>query len=167
MARPRGRAFHGSHKRLSTWIGLADQAYVAVASGGATIISSTVFVEPSTVVRTRGVVSIRTAATSADTSIVGAIGVCFVSEEVLAIGITAVPEPFSDADWGGWFVWRSFAYRFEFGDGTGFHFPGWEFEVDSKAMRKAGSNDAMIVVCESQVGALQVASPLRTLIKLS
>ena len=166
MARP--RTFRtGAARRLTQWVGPALQEYVGVAASGATLLASISFEEAQTIVRTRGQVSVRPTVTSADLSIVGAVGICVVSAEALGVGITAVPEPFSDADWGGWMVWRSFSYRLEFGTNASLNFLDWNFEVDSKAMRKVSSNEAAVVVAESLTGAFNISTPVRTLIKLS
>ena len=136
MTRPRSRSFtRGGPKRLTEWSGLADQGYVNVSTTASTLISSVAFEDPGTIVRARGRCSIRPQTVVADLDVVGAFGIGLVSAEALAIGITALPTPQSDADWGGWMVWRSFAYRLEFVDATGTFQIDWGFEVDSKAMR--------------------------------
>jgi len=149
------------------WIGPAIQGYQAVASGGATLIGSAPFAEPSTIIRTRGQVSIIPSTAGADLNIVGAFGIGIVTSEALAAGVASVPEPFTDADWGGWYVWRSFSYNLEFSDATGLNFLNWNFEVDSKAMRKITTNESLVLVAESQGGAFSISTPIRTLVKLS
>ena len=151
--------------RLTEWIGPADQEYVAVASAGATLVASAPFESPGTIMRTRGHVSIRPEVVSADLSIVGAFGIGIVTSEALAVGVTAVPHPFRDADWGNWYVWRSFSYREEFQTAASVNFLSWDFEVDSKAMRKVRSNESFVMVAESQTGAFRISAPLRTLFK--
>ena len=84
----------------------------------------------------------------------------------MAVGIASLPEPFTDADWGGWLVWRSFSYHLEFATAAALNFPVWDFEVDSKAMRKIRTSDAIVLVAESQTGAFFISTPLRHLIKL-
>lgn len=164
MARARTVVRNRGARRLTEWGGLADQGFVSVASAGSTLISSQSFVLPGTIVRSRGNLSITTAfGQGADLDIVGAFGIGLVSSEALAIGITAVPTPFRDADWGGWMVWRAFAGRFEFADATGFRFNSMSFEIDSKAMRKVGANTALVFVAESQAGAFSIAESIRTL----
>ena len=169
----RGRFPARGPRRLTQWIGPAVQGYVSVTSGAKVAVSSftpqaaTPSANRPTVVRTRGMISIIPGAFSASVSIVGAVGCCIVSSDALAVGITAIPGPFSDSEWGGWFVWHSFAYRFEFDDATGVQFPNWNWQVDSKAMRKVGPNEALVQVAESQSGAFDIAAPLRTLVKLS
>ena len=112
-------------------------------------------------------VTIRANVEGADLAIVGAIGCGIVSTEAFNAGVASIPEPFSDGDWGGWMVWRSFSYRLAFQSAVAVNFPDWAFEVDSKAMRKGGPNEVLVTVAESQVGAYQISAPLRTLVKLS
>ncbi len=167
MARPSGRTIVGrASRRLTEWIAPANQGYVGVATGGATLNSSFSFDDPETIVRTRGQISIIPTSVAADADFVGAVGIGIVSNEAFAAGVGSIPEPFTDADWGGWFVWRSFSYHLEFSTAVGIQFPNWNFEVDSKAMRKAGSNEVAVIIAESQVGAFQISTPLRLLSKL-
>ena len=153
-------------RRLVQWIGPADQAFIAVASAGATLIGSASFTDKATIVRTRGGVRIQAQVATADVAIVGAFGVGIVSADALAVGITAIPGPFRDADWSGWYVWRSFSDRLEFQSASGTRFLTFGFEVDSKAMRKVGPLDALVIVAESQIGAFSISAPIRTLAKL-
>ena len=103
---------------------------------------------------------------SADLVLAGAVGIGVVSLEAFTAGVASMPGPFSDADWGGWMVWRSFAYKFDVTTDVGRLLLSWEFEVDSKAMRKMGSNETMVVLVESQTGAFQAFDGTRTLVKL-
>ena len=90
-----------------------------------------------------------------------------VRTEAFTAGVASVPEPFSDADWGGWLMWRSFSYRVFVNDATGLNFPNWNLEIDSKAMRRVLPNETIVIVAESQAGAFSIAAPLRVLLKLS
>jgi len=90
-----------------------------------------------------------------------------VSSEAFAAGVASVPEPYADSDWGGWMVWRSFCYRLQFEDGTGVQYPDWNFEIDSKAMRKVTPNETLVIVAESQAGVYSICFGIRTLVKLS
>ena len=152
--------------RKTQWGGLADQAYLTVASGGSTLISSTSFAAPATVVRNRGMVAIKPSSYTADVSPVGAVGMGIVSQEALAVGVSAIPTPFSDADWGGWLMWRSFAYHFESITQAGVLLGTWNMEIDSKAMRKVEPNEALVFIAESQSGAFSIAETVRLLLLL-
>ena len=103
----------------------------------------------------------------ADLSISGAYGMAIVSLQAFTAGVASIPRPFDNADWSGWFVWRSFHHRLEFIDGTGFALGSWSAEVDSKAMRKVDANSVIVLVAESQTGAFDIAMHLRMLLLLS
>ena len=155
-------------QRLTQWIAPALQSYVAVASTGATLIASISFEESLTIVRTRGAIVIQPASYAADANITGAVGMGIVSAEAFAAGVASIPEPFTDGDWGGWFVWRSFGLRVEFVSATGVIFPAtYTMEIDSKAMRKVTPNEVMVVIAESFSGAFSMFDGTRHLIKLS
>ena len=164
------RAFT-SAKRQVQWVGHADQGYVSVASGAKVLIESfspeaSNMTRP-TIVRSRGAVSHRFAAVTADVAYVGSIGWGIVSEDAFAAGVASIPGPESDPDWSGWYVWRSFAETFEFNDATGGLYTSRTIEIDSKAMRKMGTNERLVVVAESQSGAFSIAPRVRSLFKLS
>ncbi len=97
---------------------------MAVATNASTIIGSfdaaTSGLLKPTIVWTRGQVSIAPDVFSADVDIVGAFGIGIVSDQAFAAGAGSIPRPFTQSDWDGWFVWRSFSMRFEFADATGF-----------------------------------------------
>ena len=154
-------------RRLNAWVGSADQGVVAVAGNGSSIVESNATLTNTTVVRTRGVFSIQPQAFAADLTIVGAYGIGIVSDVAFAAGAASIPGPYTDKDWGGWFVWEAFSYRFEFADATGILIASITKEIDSKAMRKVKSDETVVVMCESQAAALNVVSNFRMMVKLS
>ena len=170
MPRPRGARFGAARKRTSVWVAPANQNYITVATGQSVILSSfdaeAQGALAPTVIRTRGMISVRFAV-SADLTVSGAYGECIVSSDAFVAGSASVPRPFDDADWSGWHVWRSFCYFTNFNDATGFGPASQEFEVDSKAMWKIRPNETLIGVVESQSGAFDLCAHTRTLLKLS
>ena len=167
MARARRFVQKGS-KRLTEWSQLAAQGFVTVADTVAVLVSSVSFESPGTIVRARGNISLFSTDAASDESMTGAFGVGLVSAEALAVGITAIPEPFTDADWGGWMVWQSFAVRYEApasGD-FGALRASWSWQIDLKAMRKVEPNSAMVFVVESEGGAFAFAEQVRLLLML-
>ena len=164
----RGRSFRPRQSaRLTQWIGPAIQDYNVVAAGGATLVASIPFEGPVTVMRTRGHVSIIPESTAADVHLIGAFGAGIVTAEAFGAGIASMPEPFTDADWGGWLVWRTFSYGLEFETAASVGFPNWNFEIDSKAMRKVGPDDNIVTI-SSEAGAVgaRLFTGGRTLIQL-
>ena len=105
---------------------------------------------------------------AADIEVVGAIGMAVVTDLAVATGASAIPGPWTDQDWDGWFVWVPFAFRYEFSDLTGTQFPAsLQMEIDSKAQRKVESGETVVVMGESFAGAVRVATPFRQLYKLA
>jgi len=165
--RTRGRVFPRGKQRLTSWFGPADQGFITVASGAKVLVANLPFEESLTLVRTRGVVAIKVQSYTADVSPVGAIGMGIVSQEAFAAGVASVPDPISNPDWGGWFVWRTFAMHFENISQVGVLLGSWSFEVDSKAMRKISPNEVLVIVAASQSGAFSIYDGTRHLVKLS
>ena len=98
-----------------------------------------------------------------------ALGACIVSNDAAAVGITAIPDPIADMDWDGWFYHRFFDVHspgvFDGADQSN----SIQFEVDSKAMRKVGVNDTVVVTLEAvETGAasMSVFFDSRILLKL-
>ena len=98
----------------------------------------------------------------------GAIGLGVVTAQAVAIGITALPKPDTDADWGGW-MWHSYyANTIERLSASGFqHRSLTLIPIDTKAMRKIGLNERLVLVIENSgtVG-VQVYDSFRILAKL-
>jgi len=168
---PRRRFVSSGPKRQNQWVAPAAQAYLSVGSTNSVIIASFTpdaqGLNHPTVVRTRGQVSIKLPTYAADANVVGAFGVGIVTEQAFNAGQASIPETFDEADWGGWFVWRSFSLHYESITAASSFIASWEFEVDSKAMRKVGPNDTIVLMASSQVGAFDISMPLRMLLKLS
>ncbi len=92
-----------------------------------------------------------------------------VSDQALAIGVTAVPNPDADRHSDLWFVFEELMGEFAFITGTGFDPVGGIMkEYDSRAMRKVeDGEDVSIVVQASAVSAgITIAKTGRMLIKL-
>ena len=170
MPRPRFKA-RGGPKRQTTWVGPADQGYIAVATTAKVLVGS---FDPEgsglpkpTVIRTRGELSVIPNPLTATAEVVGAWGLAIVSDQAFAIGITAVPGPFDEADWDGWFAWGSFSFNWAVADATGRQHAAVTIVVDSKGMRKVTTNETIVLVAQSQTGAFQISMPVRLLLKLS
>ncbi len=174
MAHSRGRFPRAAprSRRKTHWVGPPDQGTINVGSGASVIIGSfepaASFMLAPTIVRTRGEVSLLPTSPAADLAISGAFGIGIVSNDAFAAGATSIPGPWSDPDWGGWFVWQSFFKKLEFADASGLNYPfNSSYQVDSKAMRKAESNETVVLMAESQAGAFSIAMHVRLLFLLS
>jgi len=88
----------------------------------------------------------------ADESYGAAWGAAVVSDQAVAIGVTAVPTPVTDASSDLWFAYQAMVGRYQFRDATGAGRDGFVYELDSKAMRKVNQGEDIITVAESSVG---------------
>ena len=161
-------------RRSSEWVGSADQGYLTIGAGASVLTQSFAIegggVSPSpTLVRTRGVLSVRDASTpTADKDFIGAMGMCVVSDEAVAAGAASIPGPWNNSNWDGWFVWIPYTFRIEFSSVTGIQIPGSvQIEFDSKAMRKVKLGDTVVVMIESEAASAAAAVSFRQLYKLS
>ena len=91
-----GRVFGASSRRLTQWIGPADQGYIAVANAQSVLISSFTpdsasnMVRP-TIVRTRGQIALKLPDYSADANVVGAVGCAVVTTDAFTAGAVLIP----------------------------------------------------------------------------
>jgi len=107
-----------------------------------------------TIVRIRG--SLQAYLLSVDAAGAGfhfGMGIGVVSADAFGVGVSAVPDPIADADWDGWMYHRFFdLHSFSATISQNFGPSGLaaiQFEVDTKAMRKIGTNDVLMAVLES------------------
>ena len=79
-------------------------------------------------------------------------GICIVSENASAVGITAIPTPLTDVGWDGWMYHRLFALiaGIPITDLGGMVGPNFRFDIDGKAMRKEKETDVVVGVVEYQ-----------------
>ena len=173
MPRPHRSYPSRGPRRQTDWVGTTQQGYVAVATTVKVAIASFTpdasanNMQMPTAIRNRGSISVRPNSTGADLDIVGAFGMCVVTQDALAVGITAIPGPFTDSQFDGWMVWQPFSLRVDFSDATGTRLFDRDYEIDSKAMRKVPSGYALVQVAESFSGAFSISATIRTLMKLS
>ena len=175
----RGSSRVRSPRRLTAWsLGpggddLASLDQLSLSATGDSIFGSgvTPVVPALTVVRLRGV--LRLNLTAADTGGSGfnyAVGIGIVSADAFTVGATAVPKPFTDADWPGW-MWHHFG-QLSTAVGalttTNAH-PALVTEIDSKAMRKLRLNEVLFGIIEAaELGTSVMTATLtsRVLVKL-
>ena len=147
----RGRGRLGSPRETS-WLSIDFDEQVLGAPGTAithTMTAEELAKRPFTVIRTHLEVMLLSDQTSASEDQLVAVGLCVVSEQAVAIGITAVPTPITDLDSDLWYVHQVMLNRFQFASGIGFEpTAGRRYSIDSKAMRKVNNDEEMILVQE-------------------
>ncbi len=171
MARNRYAVQRRPAKRSSTWAFLSVPL-VNVAADASVLLTqfnaAALALRPFTIVRTHLMLHVASDQQVADEHVRGALGLGVVSEDAAAAGAGSIPDPFADADFG-WFVWQPFINEFLFITGSGIQEPaGSTYTVDSKAMRKVGLAETMVIMFEEAEGSagLNVSLIGRMLLKL-
>ena len=152
------------------WLGTADQGFVSLASGAKVLLASTAAFglgSAGTILRTRGILVMKPTTEGTSVALDGAFGIAVVSDTARATGITAIPGPFTDDDYSGWLVHQYIGARYRSATAVGEMWGSVQWEIDSKAMRKVGSDEAIVLVGESRSGAFDLLSHMRILFQES
>jgi len=169
-----GRVFRGGRsRRESLWFDIAETETTITAASTAALFTGLTSVllglRPFTIVRTRGTMMVSSDQTAnTETQQIG-FGICVVSDQALAIGVTAVPTPMTDGESDLWFVFEVLEHRIQVSSAIGILSPaGSRKDWDSRAMRKVeeGSDIALSVETGTISSGLVVTKHGRMLIKL-
>ncbi len=147
----------GVRRRETLWLG-GTVVRSTIASANSAVIQTSLSagalaLRPFTVIRTRGVFSVASDQEAADEFIDCAFGAAVVSDEAVAIGVSAVPTPSTDNDSDLWHVYERILDQFTFASGVGFQGQSSRMiQVDSKAMRKVEDGQDLVDVVETGPG---------------
>ncbi len=162
----------GVSRRQTFWFsGLEVRSALAAASTAAvqtSLNAAALALRPFTIVRTRGVLFLRSDQEGASENQDIAYGNIVVSDQATAIGVTAVPTPATDSQ-SDWYVYERMINRFQLFTAVGFHpNAGMFMAFDSKAMRKVTEGEDVLTVVETDAisAGATVSSFARILIKL-
>ncbi len=154
MARRLTRNFSPSisrgQRRESVWIGFGLTAVSQAAVGGFithALNAAALAERPFTIVRSRWELYIFSDQTGATESQLGAFGIAVVSDQAVAIGVTAVPTPVTDISSDLWFVHQILLNSMSGGTAQQMQV-GTRYTVDSKAMRKVEDGQDIVPVIE-------------------
>ena len=146
-------------KPAVSWGALALTSEVTIGATAKVLLGSFTADLPTTVRRTRGLVSFRTDQTAGSELPFGAFGMCVVSDDAFAAGAASIPGPFTDAFSDLWFVHEFFIAPTRYATVAGQDNSAMIVSIDSKAMRKVGEDETVAVMIEngSAVGAAGLA----------
>ncbi len=154
-ARRSGLVLRGGKNRRSTvWIQVGETNNTITSASTAVLFTgldaTSLTLRPLTVVRTHVQLHMASDQEVADEIQQCALSFAVVSEQALAIGVTAVPTPFTDAGSDAFFYWQQLTTRFLLGSAVGFSgdFGVWK-DTESKAMRKVEEGEDIAAVIES------------------
>ncbi len=158
----------GVMRRETNWF-FGTYATTTIAASTAVIITSlnavALALRPFTVVRSRGMLMLESDQTAAAERSRVQYGAAVVSDQSVAIGVTAVPTPVTDDGSDLWYIFETIAHSLQPGLTSGPIYT--EVQFDSKAMRKVEEGQDIITVAEqgAAVGCI-LTNYVRTLIKL-
>ncbi len=168
----RKRFFRGGKQvRQTMWIGVgASNTTLASANTVAQINilnAAALALRPFTVIRTRGTWVISSDQSATTENFQAALGCCIVSDQASAIGVTAIPTPFTDQGSDLFYVYEMAFGRLSSADATG-QLVYSSVNYDSKAMRKVNDDQDINFVIESSglSAGVQITHSARILLKL-
>ena len=145
----------GGRRRESAWVAISETSNT-LASANAAVLSHSanaalLAARPFTIVRTHLTYFVKSDQTGALEAYESALAMAVVSDQAVAIGITAVPTPMTDRESDLFFLFQDLADQFMFISGVGVQAGnvGRMIQVDSKAMRKVEEGQDLIVVEEN------------------
>ncbi len=141
----------GVMRRETSWFGLSAGNTTFTAVGGTILFSlnaAALADRPFTIVRTHIELLIRSDQTANSEDQVGAYGVAVVSDQALAIGVTAVPTPNADVNSDLWFLHQWLMNSIQVSSATSVFQAQNNYTVDSRAMRKVEEGQDVVGVAE-------------------
>ncbi len=150
MAHNRGRA-RAKADRISVWASFTAQGQTvtnaAVLLGVAN--AALLALRPFTIVRTRGLFHLSSDQSATSEVSSGAMGAIVVEEEAADAGIASLPTPVSEPN-ASYFLYEPYIHELQVSTAVGFESPaGTNIFFDSKAMRKVGISQDIVIVAEN------------------
>ena len=161
-------------RRKTQWLGRVFSTD-SITLGANTVILDSVLttiekaLRPFTIVRSVGLLSVRSDQQAATESPFGGLGFAIVSDQAITVGVTAVPNPVSDVESDLWFLYQAFATGLSLITAAGFETRAFDhFPFDSRAMRKVeeGQDFAAVLANASATDGMDYILNYRLLVKL-
>ena len=168
MARRAPHRIVRTARRDTVWFEFPPQLTVLGSASLAAVTGSlnaaALALRPFTIVRTRGTLQVQSDQAAAEDYGCG-FGICVVSDQASAIGVTAVPTPVTDYGSDLWFLIEQMFGRM---GGASVEQIGFERQIDSKAMRKVDVGQDINIVFEtpSFCNSARLYEAFRMLVKL-
>ena len=145
------RPFQNRARPNRAWSTSVQQSATTVAAASKVLLGNFTLANTNideTVLRIVGVISVKSDQAASAEEQRGAFGLIRVSEAALAIGITAIPGPFTDgADQ--WFGYQSFVQAVDFRTAAGFALYTVQYMIDQKAKRIVSEGQVLAIVAEN------------------
>ena len=136
-----------------SWSAFNTAAPVAVPAASKVLLGSFSLTNPGideTVLRTVGAFAVQSDQLGATEDQLGAFGMYVVTDRAIAIGLSAIPGPVTNAATDGWFMWKPILQEFAFGTGVGFIADmATRYDFDSKAKRIVNNGFGIAIMVEN------------------
>jgi len=147
----------GRSVRETIWFGFNESRSTLASANTAVLVhtlnAAALSLRPFTIVRSLFHWSVRSDQTGASENYSAGFGIAVVTDQASAIGVTAVPTPFTDLGSDEWLLHDVIDGRFEFISGTGVEAnslsPRGGKLIESKAMRKVENGSDIVTVVEN------------------
>ncbi len=169
---PRAR----SQRRLTAWNQGTGGTGVLQLTGNASLFVGSALqalVEGVTIIRLRGYLrAILTSGASPNDGFAGAFGIGIASLAAVTAGIASVPTPITEQGSENWLYWRAFSLQVmsaTFADGVNANGVFFDYEIDTRAMRKFPTDLAIyaaVEVVENGTAVMELWHDSRSLFKL-
>jgi len=174
MARSRLRSNFKGSRRQTEWLALASPSVLTVLPALSKIQFSTGLTAdeidklPFTIVRTIGMLYVESDQVAGSEPTAGAMGITVVTARALTVGITALPDPITEAEADYWFLFQPWMASARITGGGDLENHVYRSMFDTKAMRKVeeGEQLAFIIANASASFGIHFMISLRMLIKL-
>jgi len=161
-------------RRKTIWVGAVDNGtFTGIGANGVLAFSSlnaaALALRPFTIIRVRGLFSVKGDQLTATESGSMAIGTAVVSSQAVAIGVTALPTPITDGSSDLWLQYQFGHWATGVSSAIGIVEPQiMSYVIDSKAMRKVEDGMDVVVTAENESGTagVQFKFQTRLLLKL-
>jgi len=140
----------GHGRRLTEWTATVPEvAFVALPPATAVLDSVFTAGDPETIIRVRGLLSIQSDQIVISEQPFGAVGLAVVTDQAVAIGVTAIPTPYADGESDKWLLHEYWAASMEVATAVSIANISQRFVLDSKAMRKVSPDETVVLVIEN------------------
>ncbi len=145
--------FQRQRRRATDWSGLVSSAYTTLPASSAVLAGTFVLSNPGigeTIIRTVGVLSVASDQTAALEPQFGSLGMVVVTDAAGAAGIASIPDPVTEEDDDGWFLFVPFLQQLE--GVTGPSSMLYSFDSRGKRRIEEGFQVAVVIANAAAVG---------------
>ena len=154
MARARTFTRGRGTRRLTEWASFQmSSAYTSLAAATAVIFASFTSGDPETIIRVVGELNVQSDQAAGSERPFGAIGLCVVSDQAFAIGVSAMPTPATDPESDLWLMhcfWHVSVA--EAGTVASLSNISQSVDLSSKAARKVNADQTVVLIMENVSG---------------